>query len=274
MPTLTYRDIQKGLSQLGLDRHSVVLAHVSLEALGEVRGGAAAVAGALAAHCGLVVAPAFTSQCLVWPLVGPEQNGCAYAGHELENAEAEVFTLDQPVRGLPGGQDAVAETLRHAQRARRSAHPLYSFTAVGPAAQVVLSAQTLADPLGPIAHLAEAVPDARVLLVGTGQAANVAIHYAEARAGRKQFVRWALTSQGAVECVACPGCSDGFEALAPALRAITCTAQFGAARAECLPLAGLVRVVTELLTRDPLALLCHRATCLRCAAVKSSILAS
>jgi aminoglycoside 3-N-acetyltransferase len=272
VPALTYRDIQKGLRQLGLDSHSQVLAHVNLEALGEVRGGAATVAGALAAQCGLVLAPAFTPPCQVWPLVGPEQNGCDYAGHALENAEAEIFSLDQPVTGLPGGQAAVAEALRHATGARRSAHPLYSFTAVGPSAQVVLSAQTLADPLGPIAHLAEVVPDASVLLVGTGQAANVAIHYAEARAGRKQFIRWALTGQGAVECVACPGCSDGFEALAPALRGITCVAQIGAARAECVPLAGLVRAASELLLRDPFALLCQRATCLRCVAVRASIL--
>ena len=110
-----------------------------------------------------------------------------------------------------------------------------------------------------------------VLLLGADHSANLALHYAEARAGRKQFVRWALTPKGAVECPSCPGCPDGFNAIVPHLRGLSRVAQIGTARVERIPLAELVRVAVDLLKRDPTALLCTRAGCERCFAVRSVV---
>lgn len=268
MVEVSFRDIQRGLRDLGLGPDSRVIAHVSLDALGPVRGGAETVAGALTAHCQLVMAPAFTPQCQVWPLVGPPNNGASYLGHEEANANAEIFRPDPPTSSTSTAPD-LAAALQRVPGARRSMHPLYSFVAVGADASVVLSAQTLAQPLGPIAHLAEAGRGAEVLLVGLDHTANTAIHYAEARAGRKQFVRWALTARGAVECLACPGCPDGFNALLPHVSTYTRVSHIGAARAECIPLDVIVRMVTRLIRSDPAALLCGRAGCRRCADVRA-----
>jgi len=262
---VSFRELQKSLRELGLGRESRVLAFASLPALGPVRGGAEAVAGALTALCGLVVMPAFTPQCQVWPLVGPANNGDDYAGHEAENARAEFFSPDLPADSSVG---AVAEALRHVPGARRSSHPLYSFTAVGDGADLTLRAQSLAEPLGPIAHLAEDGAGAEVLLLGVDQTANAALHYAEARAGRKQFVRWALTPEGVVECPACPGCPDGFRAIIPYVRPLAKIGHVGGARAERIPLRALVQAAVELMRREPTALLCARAACARCGAVR------
>jgi aminoglycoside 3-N-acetyltransferase len=212
--------------------------------------------------------PAFTPQCQVWPLVGPANNGDDYAGHEAENAAAEFFRPDLPAHKSVG---AVAEALRHVPGAWRSSHPLYSLSAVGEGAELALAAQSLAEPLGPIAHLAEDGHEAEVLLLGVDQTANAALHYAEARACRKQFVRWALTPAGVVECPACPGCSDGFRAIIPYLRPLARLGHVGAARAERIPLAGLVSAAVELMRREPMALLCARAKCARCGAVRKVI---
>ena len=266
MPAVTFRDIQKGLRDLGLTPASRVLLAASLPAFGQVRGGAETVAGAVTSLCRLVLSPSFTLQCRVWPLAGPANNGTHYTGHDDENASAEIFRLDVPV--YPG-LGPVAEALRHVGGALRSRHPLYSFVAVGPDAEKVLLAQSLAEPWGPIAHLAEAEGGADVLLLGADHTANLALHYAEARAGRKQFVRWALTPKGAVECPGCPGCPDGFNAIVPHLRGVSRVAQIGTARVERIPLAALVGVATDLLRRDPLALLCTRTGCERCHAVRS-----
>ncbi len=266
VPELSFRDLQRSLRQLGLGPDSRVLVHADLPALGPVRGGAATAAGALAGVCGLVVAPAFTPQCRVWPLVGPSNNGVSYAGHEADNANAEIFRLDLPADPNLG---PVAEALRHVPGAVRSPHPLYSFTAVGRGAQAVAAAQSLAEPLGPIAHLAETAPAADVLLLGAGHVGHVAIHYAEARAGRKQFIRWALTRQGVAECAGCPGCADGFGALTPHVAGLVRSVPLGLGRAERLPLAELLRVAEAVLRRDPAALLCVRPGCERCAAVRA-----
>jgi aminoglycoside 3-N-acetyltransferase len=268
MQPVTFRDLQKGLRDLGLTPESRVLVAASLPAFGLVRGGAETVAGAVTSLCRLVVSPSFTLQCRVWPLAGPPNNGVTYAGHDDENALAEMFSLALPVHPSLG---PVAEAFRHVSGALRSRHPLYSFVAVGPEAEQTLLAQSLADPLGPIAHLAEAGSGADLLLLGAGHTENLALHYAEARAGRKQFVRWALTPKGAVECPACPGCPDGFNAIVPHLRGLSRVAQIGTARVERLPLGPLLQVAVDLLRRDPAALLCTRPGCERCFSVRTAL---
>lgn len=263
MNDVTFRDIQKGLRELGLGHDSRVLAHVSLSAFGHVRGGAEAMAGALTSTCGLVLMPAFTHQCQVYPLVGPPDNGMTYDDAHADNAEAELFMPDLPPHADMG---VTAETLRRLPGARRSSHPLLSFTAVGPEAETVLRAQTLAEPFGVIARLAELGGD--VLLAGVDHTKNAALHYAEARAGRKQFVRWALTPEGIVACPAWPGCSDGFNALAPRIAGLARTARVGAALLQRFPLADLIPAVVALLAEDPAALLCDRPGCERCETVR------
>jgi aminoglycoside 3-N-acetyltransferase len=260
--------LQKGLRELGLGPGSRVLVHASLPALGAVRGGAESVVGALAALGGLVIMPVFTPQCRVWPRVGPAHNAAAYSGHDEENAAADIFRASTPA---DPSQGAAAEALRHMPGAVRSLHPLYSFAALGPGAERAMAAQSLAEPLGPLAHLAETAPGADVLLLGADQTANVSIHEAERRAGRKQFIRWALTTKGAVECAGCPGCPDGFNALIPHLRPISKVTQIGSARVERLPLNELLQTIETLIRRDPLALLCTRPGCERCGAVRTML---
>ena len=266
MPDVTFRDVQRGLRDLGLERGSRVILHAALPAIGPVRGGASTVLAALTSLCDLLITPAFTPQCRVWPRVGPPHNGATYTGHDEDNANADIFRPDLPAAPALG---AIAEALRSAPGALRSSHPLYSFAALGSGAGLAAAAQSLAEPLGPIAHLAASGRDATVLLLGVDHTANVALHYAEWRAGRKQFVRWALTPGGAVECPGCPGCPDGFNALTPEIRSISRAAQIGAARVECLPLNPLLRAAETLIRRDPAALLCSRRGCERCGAVRT-----
>jgi aminoglycoside 3-N-acetyltransferase len=268
VPGVSFRDLQKGLRELGLGPDSRVLVQARLPALGPVRGGAESVVGALTALGALVIMPAFTPQCRVWPRVGPPHNAATYAGHDEDNAAAEIY---RPTLPVDSSQGPAAEALRRVPGAFRSLHPLYSFVAVGPGAERAMAAQSLAEPLGPIAHLADTSPRADVLLLGTDQTANLAIHEAERRAGRKQFVRWALTPKGAVECPGCPGCPEGFNALVPHLKAISQVVQIGSARVERLPIAELLRKAELLIRGDPAALLCARPGCERCGAVRTIV---
>jgi aminoglycoside 3-N-acetyltransferase len=265
MTDITFRDLQKGLRELGLTQQSRVIAHVSLSAFGHVRGGAEAMAGALTAACGLVMVPTFTYQCMIQPMVGPENNAMTYGDHHADNAEAEMFTDDVPAHADMG---VTAETLRCLPNARRSSHPVLSFAAVGHGAEAFLAAQTLAHPLGPLARLASEGGD--VLLLGVDHTRNTAIHYAEQRAGRKQFIRWALAPQGVVECAAWPGCSEGFNTIAPHVAPFTRTARVGAAALQRLPLAELLQTAETLIRRDPVALLCANPKCERCSAVRTA----
>jgi aminoglycoside 3-N-acetyltransferase len=231
-----------------------------------VKGGAESVAGALTAQCGWVLSPAFTYSCQVIPPVGPAGNALEYGDHMAENGEAEIFRPDLPVHPSLG---PVAELLRHRPGAQRSTHPLLSFVAVGAGAENLLLAQSLAEPLGPIARLAEDGGD--LLLLGADHTADIALHYAEYRAGRKQFVRWALTTEGVVECVGWPGCSRGFEAIAGRLGTIAQVKQIGAASVQRLPLSDVLKTAEDLLRADPTALLCSDPSCACCNAVRAAV---
>lgn len=263
---VSFRDITSGLRKLELDPMNQVIAHTSLSSFGEVRGGADTILGALLATVKGVMSPSFTYRTMLVPEEGPENNGIAYGSGRDQNRMADFYKPDMPADPLMG---VVAETLRRHPSARRSLHPILSFSGIH--CEELLQAQTWEDPLAPIGKLA--VSGGWVLLLGVGHTANTSIHYAEKLAGRKQFSRWALTLQGVNECPGFPGCSEGFAALAPQVADVTRTVQIGDALVQAMPLSALVNSVVQMIHAEPYALLCSRDDCERCNAVRAAVAA-
>lgn len=261
---ISYRDFVSAFRRLGLGEGSRVLAHASLSAFGEVNGGADTVVGALVGSFETVIMPAFTFRTMVIPPVGPPDNGLVYQQEPGQNELAEFFHPDLPADRAVG---AVAEALRQHPEAKRSYHPILSFSGVN--AERYLELQTLDDPLAPIAQLADA--DGDVLLLGVDQSANWAIHYAEQQAGRHTFTRWALTRRGVVECRDIPGCPDGFRQIQDRLTGVRRRTDLGAARLEAIPLRDLIHITSAWIRQEPLALLCDRPSCPRCSAVRAVV---
>jgi aminoglycoside 3-N-acetyltransferase len=262
---LTYRDLSRGLRQLDLPRPAAVIAHASLSAFGQVNGGASTVLGALLSCIDTLIMPTFTFKTELIPEVGPKNNGLIYGSGKDTNRMAEFYTPKMPADTLMG---IVAETLRQMPAAKRSIHPILSFSGIN--ATAALQAQTLQDPLAPIGFLAE--QNGWVLLLGVDHSVNTSIHYGEKMAGRKQFLRWAVTPDGVngrtIECPAYPGCSDGFQAISPRLDEVTRRVIIGQAVVQAVPLIELLSIVQAMLAEDPLALLCGRADCARCISVR------
>ncbi|MGH2626458.1 MAG: AAC(3) family N-acetyltransferase [Anaerolineales bacterium] len=261
---ISYRDVVQALQQVGVVPSSRLIAHASLSAFGPVSGGAETIVGALLASAETVLMPAFTLRTMVVPPIGPPDNAVEYGDPRRANASAEIFRPDLTVDAEVG---VVAETLRRHPRAQRSQHPLLSLSGVN--AGEALSAQSRDEPLAPIAWLAEY--DGDVLLLGVDHRADTSVHYAEKLAGRKQFVRWALTAAGVVECPGMPGCSDGFAVLGPRLEGVSRRADLGESGVELVPMRDLVHVVVGWIREDPRALLCDRSGCPRCASVRASV---
>ena len=259
---ISFRDIISGLKKLELEPQSQVIAHISLSSFGEVRGGAETVLGALLASVNGLIMPTFTYDTMITPEAGPDKNGITYGSGKDLNRMAEFFRPDLPADPSMG---VVAETLRRYPAAHRSSHPILSFAGIQ--SDEALQAQTIEEPLAPIGCLMP--KQAWVVLVGVNHTRNTSIHYAEKLAGRKQFIRWALTLKGVIECPGWPGCSDGFEAAAPALAEITRKVQVGASLIQALPLGPMVEAVQGLIHSDPLALLCARPDCERCNTVRA-----
>jgi len=254
--TTRLQDILIGFRSLELGEKPVIV-HASLSAFGKIDGGAETLVSALLAVFDSVVMPAFTYRTMIIPSSGPETNAIIYGSGADANRMAEFFDPQMPADPLMG---AVAETLRKRPRAGRSAHPILSFAGVN--ARAALAEQSLADPLAPIGALAK--QDGWVLLLGMDHTVNSSIHYAEKLAGRKQFVRWALTPQGVRECPGFPGCSAGFQSIAPEVERYTRQAKIGNAAVQAVPLKILFKAVIERIKNDPLALLCQQTDCPRC----------
>jgi aminoglycoside 3-N-acetyltransferase len=260
----TFRDFYNGLRQLEIPPSRPILAHASLSAFGEVHGGAETVLGAVLGAFHTVVMPAFTYKTELTPETGPQNNACTYGSGKDTNRMAEFFRPDMPADRLMG---VIAETLRTRAGAQRSSHPILSFTGIN--AGAILGTQTIKHPLAPIEAIYEA--EGWVLLLGVGHTANTSIHYAEKEAGRKQFIHWALTPAGVVECPSCPGCSAGFQAVAGRLENFTRRAQIGPGIVQAIPLKDLVDIAYQWVQADPLALLCGREDCEPCNAVRSAV---
>jgi aminoglycoside 3-N-acetyltransferase len=176
----TRASLAADLARLGVRPGQILLVHTSVSALGWVAGGAMAVAQALLDALG----PAGT-------LVVPTQTGANSdpAGWSRPPVPPDWW---QPIRDhLPGydpartptrGMGAVPELVRTWPGAVRSAHPVSSLAALGPAAAGLMGTHDLGSELGersPLAALEAA--DARVLLLGAGWDSCTAFHLAEYR---------------------------------------------------------------------------------------------
>ena len=261
---ITFHDFVAAFQKLGLKHTTPVIVHSSLSAFEDVQGGAETILGALIYIFDTLLMPGFTYKTMVTPPSGPLDNGLSYIESQTANLMAQFYHPGMPVDRLMG---IVPETLRQHPRSRRSLHPILSF--VGLNAGRYLESQTIEEPLAPVGRLVDA--NGWVLLLGVDHTVNTSIHYAERLAGRKQFVRWALTPAGVLTCPAFPGCSDGFNQLAPHLKVVTRQVQVGLGRVQAVPLPALVAAVRACIEADPQALLCDRSYCDRCAAVRKQL---
>jgi len=259
--TIRLRDLLLGLRDLHL-ADAPVIVHSSLKSFGQVEDGAVTVVSALAAAFGTVLVPTFTYKTMITPLTGPENNAITYGSRQDQNKMAEFYTLRMPVDPLMG---SIPEMFRKHPRAKRSSHPIQSFAGIN--AERFLAAQTLPDHLAPLGLLEKA--DGWALLLGVDHTVNTSIHFAEKLAGRRQFIRWALTPKGVVECPGFPGCSAGFQAIAADVEKFTRQVKIGNALVQAVPLKMLFKMVMMRIKKDPLALLCQQEDCARCNAIRN-----
>ena len=263
-PTIGFREVWRALEGLDLGSDRPVLVHSSLSSFGRVQGGADTVIGALLKYFNTVVMPTFTYKTLVVPESGPPNNAIDYGAHNPRNKMAEFFYPDMPVDKIIG---AIPERLRKRPESFRSGHPVLSFCGVN--AREELQQQTLSEPFAPIASLTDQA--GYVLLMGVDHTTNTAIHLGERLAGRRTFTRWALLPDMVVKCVNFPHCSDGFNVIKTLMDPFTRQVNVGRALIQALPLYELVETTRQLVTSDPLALLCSNQSCPSCSQIRRDV---
>lgn len=258
---LTLEEFNTTLESLELENKPAI-AHASLKPFGTIEGGTGAVIRALLNYVSGLMMPAFTYKTMIYPEVGPPNNGLTYGKQRDLNLMAEPFRHNMPVDPMIG---TLAEALRQYPGVIRTAHPILSFSGFN--LDDALLNQTIYSPFAPMRWLDDR--DGWVLLLGVDHTVNTSIHYAEKQAGRRQFVRWALTPNRIIECPGFPGCSDGFEAIRPDLEDVSRRVELGDSFIEAVPVNLLLQIVESRIRKTPLALLCQREDCERCNAVRN-----
>lgn len=241
-------DLKPALSDLSLGKR-LVLVHAS-----PVVDGDSLLAALLATTRGFFT-PTFTPKALFPPDYHPAHH------------QAELKTLAEPFSPSMPADEAFGEfpeQVRKSKNAKRSAHPVLSFASLG--ADAIINSQTVDDPYAPIAALAE--EDGVILLVGMDQRVNFSIHYGEQLAGRMQFIRWARTASGVVECPRFPGDPEGFNAISFDLKSFMRQTEAGGIDIQAIPVKDLLRTVVNKIHENAYALLCGRPDCERCEAVR------
>ena len=174
---------------------------------------------------------------------------------------AQAFTPSMPADEAFG---TFPELVRKHAKGKRSIHPVFSFAGIN--ADSVIHSQTLANLYAPVASLAE--EDGVILLIGMDQCVNFSIHYGEKLAGRMQFIRWALTESGVVECPHFPGDSEGFNAISLTIKPFTRQTEVDGIIIQAVPINDLLKAVVNKIHEDAYSLLCGRPDCERCEAVR------
>jgi aminoglycoside 3-N-acetyltransferase len=175
-PTRIARDCQA----LGVAPDATLLVHASLSSLGWVPGGAQGVVEGLrrAVPEGTLVVPTHSTD-----LTDPSDWEHPPVPESWHEPIRETTPAYRPDATPPRGMGAIPECLRDYDAAVRSAHPHYSFAALGPDAHRVTHDHALANGLGEASPLAAVYElNGSVLMLGCSLGHNTSLHLAEHRA--------------------------------------------------------------------------------------------
>ena len=259
-------DLSEGFRKLGLSEGESVVLHVSLEAVGDVDGGAAMIIHRLLRAIGkegTLLVPTFTSATRHSSMHDDYTKvGCWCGGQE--NRHLPFIPELQPDKEI----GAVAHRLCSWPASRRSTHPAYSFAAVGEHVDELVRESAPLDPLLPLRKFLKHNP--KVLTIGVEFEAVTAIHLAVERKTPAKFRReraLAISSKGPVWVdVLALGCAHGFGKVKPRMgREEFKEARIGFANAGLYSLKGVVEQAEALLDENGSALSCGNVECLSCA---------
>lgn len=257
-------DISRAVVAAGLAGRPVCL-HSSLRSFGDLGGGAAAVVvGFLAVDCTLVV-PTFSWSAFAVspppPAARPRRNGVS-GGYDRLPVRNATEAYDPSSAAIDDDMGAVPAELVAMPMRIRGAHPLCSFSAIGPQAADIVTAQSTEDVFAPLAALASI--RGAIVLAGVGLTSMTLLHLAEVRAGRAPFVRAARVAGRGVVGVRVGGCSAGFENLRPALDPLETSWEVGPSRWRIYDADRALDAATYAIRRDRRITRCHNEVCERC----------
>lgn len=202
--------------------NSIVCLHSSLKSFGQLDGGPETLIRAfLDSGCTLLV-PTFTYDCEIAALSSLAQNG-----YDDKDDFSPGMPYEPDSTMIARDMGAIPANLLKIEGRARGNHPLNSFAALGPLAAELIAAQGPLNVYGPYKAAYAHTAPAFLVLAGVDLTSATPVHFAEEKAGRRLFRRWARHSQNGLQEVEVGSCSDGFNNLANAVAKIETRVQAG-----------------------------------------------
>ena len=262
MNQVTVQNIHEALQQLGLHDQNVCI-HSSLKSFGNLQGGPDTLLQAFLDEGNSVLVPSFSYDFEVPPPPGmrPRQNGYDYSrAAEFSASPSKIYS--PACTEISPDMGAIPRTLLTHQEHVRGNHPLNSFAAIGPHAQELIEEQNFLDVYTPFEYMYE--HGGAIVLMGVGLTRATAIHYAEQRAGKHLFIRWAADIQGEIQQVTVGSCSEGFDRLDPVVAPFESRISVGPSEWRIYDFRTFVDTIADAIYHDPQITHCDDANCIRC----------
>lgn len=261
---VTKNDIAKAINELGL-HNSPVCIHSSLKSFGHIDGGSETLIQAfLDAECTLL-APSFSYDYEVFPPLNmrPERNGVGdYSSfEEREYSNSKIFSIDSTDISKEN-MGNIPYTIVNMSGRKRGYNPLNSFVAIGKLADILVKDQTFENVYTPFHKLCKL--NGFVLLMGTGLDSATILHYAEQKAGRNLFIRWAYNQQGRADMVSVGSCSAGFNNFEETVKSIEQVTDVGKSHWRCFSASDIVHACKNAIKHNPQISHCSDPNCDRC----------
>ena len=262
MSQVTYQNIHEALQQLKLHGQMVCI-HSSLKSFGKLQGGPDTLLQAFLDEENSILVPSFSYDFEVPPPADmrPRQNGYDYSkAPEPSTSPSKIYS--PKCTEISGDMGAIPKALIAHQGQVRGNHPLNSFAALGPRAQELIEGQSFLDVYAPCGYLYE--HGGALVLMGVGLTRATAIHYAEQRAGKHLFIRWARDHEGAIRPVKVGSCSEGFDRLDPVVAPFEQRLSVRSSEWRIYDFRTFVDAIAAAIRENPQITHCDNEHCLRC----------
>ncbi len=262
---ITKAEIRDAISKLGIAGAEICV-HASMRSFGErIEGNASGIVHSFLDSGCTVLVPAFTYDFLARPekRYMPDNNGAGDYSYFLNRVYGEEKIFHTSCKDISKEDMGIfAECVLCEPKSVRGYNPLNSFAALGEHAGRLVENQTATDVYAPLGQLYD--DDGFVLLMGVSLESATIIHYAEQKAGRRPFVRWAYDENGNVIPVFTGSCSMGFGKLEPILENYAKRARVGKSIWTCFRARELADVCAAAINKNPEITHCGNPDCERC----------
>jgi aminoglycoside N3'-acetyltransferase len=256
---ITRKDVVDFINRNNLS-NTIICLHSSFKSFGSVFDGPKTIInGFLDTNCTLLC-PSFYYESETYPdTMNYENNGIDYS---VTNGLPEIDYEELPDQ-IDKSMGIIPKTILKYKSAIRETNPHDSFCAVGIHSEFLFHDHSPLNVYSAYKNIYNNDMTSYVILAGVNLKSCTPIHFAEEKAGRRLFRRWAIYHNRKVE-IEVGSCSDGFDSLSNTVKSIETIDYLGTSKIKIYPFKAFIDIISNVIKNNPTITKCNNPLCLRC----------